>query len=172
MTNFITSALKPLTGLHVPASLSLDYPADFCFSVHKLHRKHSIFHGLHTFQNETSALHNSSSWLTWLLHMSLSNMIEHVHLSRAHISRFAQTSLVTTYGMCRAIQTTHTYPSRTFHYRTYLHATNSSCHLVTSFLLHPCDVTITCACHDSHHVTSILSRGQTLADNLSSFTSK
>ena len=31
MTNFITSALKPLTGLHVSASLSPNYPADVLF---------------------------------------------------------------------------------------------------------------------------------------------
>ena len=52
----------------------------FCFSVHKLHRKHFNFHWLHTFETEPSTLHNSihrnlfisSSWLTWFLHISLS----------------------------------------------------------------------------------------------------
>ena len=51
----------------------------FGFFVHKLHHQHSIFHWLHTFENETPALHNSiptnltisSSWLTWFLHIAL-----------------------------------------------------------------------------------------------------
>ena len=53
----------------------------FCFSWHKLHRKRFVFPWLHTFETETSVLHNSiprnlfnsSSWLTWFLHISLSN---------------------------------------------------------------------------------------------------
>jgi len=111
-------------------------------------------------------------------------MTEHVQLPQIHLSWFAQTSLVTTwwallfptYGTCRAILTT--YPSCTFHYRTYLHATNSP---------HPCQVFLITSLlslsrmHAMIHITRptgttlyqylILSRGPALTD-LSSFTSK
>jgi len=127
----------------------------FCFSVHKLQRKHSIFH--YTFENETSVLHNSiprnlfisSSWLTWFLHISLSNMIEHVQLSRAHISRFAQTSLVTTWQSSTLSNSWHVqgYPNDTYIPFTYIplpylparhQFTIPPCHvfLITSLLCH------------------------------------
>jgi hypothetical protein len=179
----------------------------FCFSQHKLHRKRSDFHWLYTFITKTSVLHNSiprkllisSSWLAWFLHISLSNsaiMTEHVQLSYTHISRFAQTSLVSiwralhfpAYCTCRAIHTTRTYPSHIFHYHTYLHATNSPHHLVASFLYIPVaslshvnaviylsrdglapirtDTSVVCAPQKR------LSKGPALARNVSSYMSK
>jgi hypothetical protein len=75
----------------------------FCFSWHKLHRKRFVFPWLHTLVTETSMLHNSiprnlfisSSWLTWHLHISLSNSATWQNMFSYHtyISRFAQSSL-------------------------------------------------------------------------------
>ena len=50
------------------------------------------------------------------------------HGLRNHLLTTWRSPHFPTYGTCRAIQTTYTYLSHIFHYRTYLHATNSPCH--------------------------------------------